>query len=82
MEGTRIKAMPLTCCYFNLTNAIFILNILQYNHTRTQCVRLAAFQFDDLLLLINIGIYDGMPDRYTFHLMDTLYATDEQRAFF
>lgn len=63
MQGTN-TAMPPIRCYVNLTNAIFILNIVQSTHT--QCVLVTAFRFDDLLLLINIGIYDGMPDRYTF----------------
>lgn len=37
-------------------------------------MRLAAFQFDDLPLLINIGIYDGMPDRYTVHISPDGYS--------
>lgn len=50
--------------------------IFSLNIAHTMAFNTTAFWFDDLLLLINFGIYDGMPDRY-IHLMDTIRKWNE-----
>lgn len=50
--------------------------IFSLNIAHTMAFNTTAFWFDDLLLLINFGIYDGMPDRY-IHLMDTFRKWNE-----